>query len=78
MVQTQKEIKCLHIDAAVKNLRNVLSTLQPFAAQRCTGLPANGDQPRGSQFNNDLAKVSLFIENAMGELDYTKVENAYV
>jgi hypothetical protein len=51
--------------------------LQKYASKRAA-LPNNGGLGKGPQLESQLNGVRTSIENCMGELDYTMIDNAYV
>lgn len=51
--------------------------LQVYSSKRAA-LPNNGGIGKGPQLESALNGVRTSIENCIGELDYTMIDNAYV
>ena len=67
----------MHIDAAQKCLRDTHQALQPYSGTM-SALPPNGGLGKGPQCDSALVGVNKSIENAIGELDYTMIDNGYI
>lgn len=76
ITQANKEIKCTHWADAVKNLKISITAVEPFAACK-SGLPQSGGRPFGPDREQVIASAYKCTENAMGELDYSMLDNAY-
>ena len=72
-----KELKVKHIDEAVQKLRQAVTLLEPYVSTRLMMAQNGGVRRDSARFAGDVAACQKSCETAIGELDYSMIDNAY-
>ena len=65
------------MDDALKNLRGALTLLEPYVHNRLIPAQNGGVGRNSARYAGDIAAAKTCIDNALGEIDYTMLDNAY-